>query len=145
MTRVGLNGRGAVRPARLVLASAMMLVLGACASGDGTGAESPKAAVDTYLAAMNDEDEAALRKMIAEPVRGDAAGYLAEHGGKGLVVESLDITQEFGPDFANAHVTGTNADRSRFDERIVVSKIDDRWYVGLLGPVPDRSSPTAKS
>ncbi|MET8756553.1 hypothetical protein [Lentzea sp. NPDC004782] len=121
----------------------LVLVLAACSGGDDTGAESPKTAVDTYLAAMNNKDEAALRKVIPEPERDDVTGYLAARGGKGLAVESADITQEFGPDFANAHVKGKNADQSGYDERIVVSKIDGRWYVNLLRPVPDRSNSTA--
>ena len=49
---------------------------------------------------------------------------------------------EFGPDFANAHVTGRYADRSPYDERIVVSKRDDRWYLGIPGPAPVRTPPS---
>lgn len=132
-----------MRSAAVLLVSA--LVLGAC-SGDGTGADSPRAAVDAYLAAMNDRDESALTRILVEAHRTHAASHLADRGGRGLTVESVDITQEFGPMVANAHVRGTHADSSRYDERIAVSKHDDRWYVGIPGPAlppPSAGKPTS--
>lgn len=144
MMRGGSEGQGVMHPARFVLASVLVLMLCACSTGADGGADDPRAAVDTYLTAMNNKDEAALRKVLSESQRDEAAGHLSAHGGKGLAVKSVDLTQDFGPSFANAHVTGEYADRSGYDERIVVSKIDDRWYVGIPGPAPARTSP-AKS
>ncbi|NKE58962.1 hypothetical protein FXN61_19965 [Lentzea sp. PSKA42] len=133
MTRAVLGAQGALHPARFILASALVLTLGACSTGEQAGADDPRAAVDTYLAAMNNKDEATLRKMLSDAQRDQAAGHLSALGGKGLNVESLNVTQDFGPNFANAHVIGQYADKSRYDERIVLSKIDDRWYVGIPG------------
>ena len=142
MTRGGLEGRGAPHPARFIVAAVLTLVLGACSAGADDGADSPRTAVDGYVAAMNGKDEAALRKVVGEWGHGAVAEHLSSSGGKGLEVESVDITQDFGPDFANAHVTGMFADRSRYDERIVVSKRDDRWYVNIPRPVPVRTPPS---
>ncbi|MFS8103192.1 hypothetical protein LFM09_39295 [Lentzea alba] len=131
-----------MRSAAVLLASA--LVLAAC-SAEETGADDPRTAVDTYLAAMNDQDEPALTKVLNEAHRDQAASHLSDRGGSALAVESVDITQDFGPMFANAHVKGAHADGSRYDERIVVSKIDGRWYVALPGPirVPPGGKPTS--
>jgi hypothetical protein len=132
-----------MRPTAVLLTSALLL-LAAC-TGNATGADDPRTAVDTYLAAMNNNDEAALRNVVVEAHRDQARTHLSDRGGKALTVESVDITQDFGPMVASAHVQGTHADRSRYDERIVVSKIDDRWYVGIPGPlsVPPGGKPTS--
>ncbi|HEX8864033.1 MAG TPA: hypothetical protein VF821_00115 [Lentzea sp.] len=142
MTRGGSEGRGALRPARFFLMSALALTVGACSTGADDGADNPRAAVDSYFAAMNGKDAASLRKVVGEYQHDAVAEHLSSSGGKGLAVESVDITQEFGPNFANAHVTGKYADRSPYDERIVVSKRNNRWYVSIPGPIPVRTRPS---
>jgi hypothetical protein len=121
-----------MRPTVVLLTSALLL---ATCSGAVTGADDPRTAVDAYLAAMDKNDESALRKVLSEPHGEEVEPHLSERGGKALQVESVDVTQGFGPKVAFAHVQGTYADSSRYDERIVVSKIDDRWYVTIPGPV----------
>lgn len=131
-----------MRPTAVLLTAALLL---AACTGNATGADDPRTAVDTYLAAMNNNDEAALRNVLPETQRDQAKTHLSDQGGRALAVESVDITQDFGPMHAFAHVQGTHADRSRYDERLVVSKIDDRWYVGIPGPVrvPASGKPTS--
>lgn len=131
-----------MRPTAVLLTSALLL---AACTGDTTGADDPRTAVDTYLAAMNAKDEPALKNVLVEAHRDQAAEHLEARGGRALAVESINITQDFGPMHANAHVRGTHADRSRYDERIAMSKIDDRWYVGIPGPVrvPPGGKPTS--
>lgn len=138
----GSEGRGALHPARLFLVSALTLTLGACSTAADDGADSPRVAVDSYIAAMNAKDEAALRKVVGKLQHSGVAEHLSSLGGKGLTVESVDITQDFGQDHANAHVVGKYADRSPYDDRIVVSKREGRWYISIPGPVPVRTRPS---
>ncbi|MEV6240886.1 hypothetical protein [Lentzea sp. NPDC051838] len=124
-----------MRPIAVLLMSVLLL---ATCSGGRTGARDPRTAVDTYLAAMNDNDEVALKSVVSEFQRDLVRSHLNERGGRALAVESVVITQDFGPKFAFVHVLGTYADSFRYDERIVVSLRDGRWYLGIPGPIPAR-------
>lgn len=79
-----------MRPTAVLLTSA--LLLSAC-TGDTTGADDPRTAVDTYLAAMNENNEPALKNIVGETQRDQAKPHLNDRGGKALAVESVDITQ----------------------------------------------------
>lgn len=132
-----------MRPTAVLLASALLL---ATCSGGTTGADDPRTAVEADLAAMDENDEPLLKSIVTETQRDQARSHLNDRGGKALAVESVYITQGFGPTFASAHVQGRLADGSRYDERIVVSRRSDRWYVNIPGPVrvpPGGKQPSA--
>lgn len=80
-----------MRPTAVLLTSALMLL--ATCSGGTTGASDPRTAVDTYLAAMNENNEPALKNIVGETQRDQAKPHLNDRGGKALAVESVDITQ----------------------------------------------------
>ncbi|GAA3690879.1 hypothetical protein GCM10022267_91460 [Lentzea roselyniae] len=94
--------------------------------------------MDAYIAALNNKDSATLERISPSNVRPDFAGHVAEKGGKSITVESVDITKDFGPDVASAHVIGRAADEQRYDERLVLSRIDGRWFVTIGPATPNK-------
>ncbi|MBT1186747.1 hypothetical protein HET69_22780 [Streptomyces sp. CJ_13] len=110
-------------------------------SGPKPGPESERAAADAYVAALNAEDTKAL--IALAPPGNDAGAEAAEKverlGGRGLRLQSVEVQLDFGPDAASARLVTAAGNGSVHEERIVLTRIDGRWYI-TLGQNPDATN-----
>ncbi|MDA5281212.1 hypothetical protein [Streptomyces sp. Isolate_45] len=124
----------------IVTGAALALLLTGCSSdtGPNAGPESERAAADAYIAALNAKDTQALRALA--PPGNDAAAEATDRvdrlGGRGLRLQNVEVQHDFGPDVASALLVTTAADGSAGEERIVLTRIDGRWYI-TLGQNPE--------
>lgn len=105
-------------------------LLTGCGGGDGDGgAESPQAAVDAYVRALNARDAPALERLA--PPGNNAADEVRrridDFGGKEISLGDVDISSDISPDVANAQLTGSGG----YAERLTLTRKNERWYVVL--------------
>ncbi|TWP49126.1 hypothetical protein FKR81_26020 [Lentzea tibetensis] len=131
------GGQGVNRPARFAYLIAAALVTTGCAGSD-QGAENERGAVDAYISALNNRDAAALERIAQSPVQFDYATFVSNKGGRGISVDTVDITKDFGPVMANAHVVGVDTNKQPYDERLVLKKVDDKWFVTMGEATPNK-------
>lgn len=121
------------------------LVLVGC--GPDTGADSPKAAVDAYIAALNAKDADAVQRLgIPSPASADDDGQrkVDELGGLDIRLDSADITTPVSPYHAIARVTGTSSAGGYSEKLLLQRDTDDRWHIAIHKPMPpDPNKPTA--
>ncbi|MDX3664086.1 hypothetical protein PV646_42955 [Streptomyces sp. ID05-26A] len=127
----------------VIVALAGFGLLAGC-GGQETGAESPGAAVDAYVIALNTKDAAALEK-LATPGNNAAADIkqrLDAYGGKDIRLEEKNISSDVAQDVASAQLRGRTASGA-YEERLTLTVKDDRWHVVLGSARPDPAKPTA--
>ncbi|MFD6066618.1 Cif family virulence factor [Amycolatopsis lurida] len=111
----------------MVLVGAGLLT--GCGGGGDGGAESPQAAVDAYVRALNARDAPALEALA--PPGNNAADEVRrridDFGGKEISLGDVDISSDISPDVANAQLTGSGG----YAERLTLTRKDGRWYVVL--------------
>lgn len=137
--------RSSLRRGRRLLV-AVPLVLGAhvpAACSPSGGADSPRGVMDAYVKAINAKDEKALLKLVRDDrsARDDAHRLISRLGG-GLVVYRMDIRQDVVPDFASVSLVG-RTDRGPYQDRLVLTKHDGRWWLVLGGAPGTSTAPTA--
>lgn len=125
------------------IALGVLLLLTACAPD--TGADSPQAAVDAYIAALNAKDAEALQRLGGDGTTAeDAQRKLTDHGGQNIKVDNADISSDITPYFAVAKLSGTSSSGT-YTERLNLSRDrDNRWHVAIAPPKPpDPNRPTS--
>lgn len=124
---------------------APLLLLAAC--GPDTGADSPQAAVDAYVAALNAEDADAVQRLgNPSPASSDDDGQrkVDELGGRDIRLDSTDITTPISPYHAIAKLRGSSSAGAYSEDLYLERDTDDRWHIGINKPmVPDPHKPTA--
>jgi hypothetical protein len=119
-------------------------LLAGCGGQATTGADTPRAAVDAYVAALNTRDTGALER-LATPGNDAAADIrhrLDDHGGQDIKLDGADISSEVSPEVASARLRGRTA-AGPYEERLTLTRKGDRWHV-VLGSAPsDPAKPTA--
>ncbi|WP_171166169.1 hypothetical protein [Streptomyces sp. I05A-00742] len=140
----GRTGRPAALASVPVVAA---LVLTSCGGGDsGEGARSEKDTAGAYVAALNARDVDALVRLGPSGHEGaaeDARRIVAEKGGRGLSVTSVDVSHEFGPDTADAVVSATDGGGTVRRETVTLVRDGERWCVPLgrkEGAAPKQTS-----
>jgi hypothetical protein len=117
-------------------------LLTGCGGGDG-GADSPRAAVDAYVEALNAQDAPALQRLA--PPGNNAADEIRhridDFGGKQISLSTVDITSDISPDVANARLAGTGG----YTERLTLTRTRERWYVVLGQAEPDPAKQPAST
>ncbi|MFD3760803.1 hypothetical protein [Streptomyces sp. NPDC058622] len=140
----------ATRGLGLAAAAALVSVLATGCTGDPdpkTGAGSERAAVDTYLTALNARDAEALNALA--PPGNDAQAEVSERigrlGGRELKIGQLDLEHEFGPDVATAQLTARAQDGTTHDERLGLTRTGGRWYITMgQHPAPSKTPAETK-
>lgn len=111
--------------------------------GSDGGADSPQAAVDAYVRALNARDAPALERLA--PPGNNAANEVRhridDFGGKEISLDGVDISSDISPDVANARLTGTGG----YAERLTLTRTDERWYVVLGQANPDPAKQPAST
>ncbi|MFI8392759.1 hypothetical protein [Streptomyces sp. NPDC085540] len=112
-----------------------------------TGADSERAAVDTYLTALNARDATVLSGLA--PPGNDAHAEVAERigrlGGRELTIGQLDLKHEFGPDVASAHLTARAQDGTTHNENLGLTRTAGRWYITMgQNPAPHKTPAETK-
>ncbi|MGA4977121.1 hypothetical protein [Streptomyces cinereoruber] len=104
---------------------------------------------EAYVQALNNRDVEALVKLAPpgyEEVEADARKAVTADGGKGLEIDSVKVSHEFGADVASAHVAATDQAGKPFTSYVQMSRHDGTWVV-VLGHAPgagkDGVSPAA--
>lgn len=119
---------------RVSLLAALALLAG-CA-GPTNGAETPRAAVDAYVAALNAKDVAALERLAPPRVSAteDIQRRLEAHGGKGIELDVADIVEGISPKkVMTARLRGRTAAGPSYEDQLTLTSTndDDRWNVVL--------------
>jgi hypothetical protein len=126
----------------LLIAIAGLGFLAGC--GDTSGADTPRAAVDAYIQALNARDTEALQRLA--PPRNDATDDIRHrlelNGGHGIQLDGADITSEVSPDLATARLRG-RGNTGEYAETLTLTRIGDRWHIalgqGTRDPAPSRA------
>ncbi|MEU3607226.1 hypothetical protein AB0E83_17540 [Streptomyces sp. NPDC035033] len=126
--------------AGIVAAGALLAgcVPAGCAQGSEAVGRTERQTADAYVRALNDRDAAALAELGPpgyEGVEADARELVAEEGGKGLRVETVEVSHEFGDDLASTRVVGTARDGRPFSTYVQMVREDGDWVV-VLGHAP---------
>lgn len=119
-------------------------LLAGCGGQATTGADTPRAAVDAYVTALNTRDTGALER-LATPGNDAAADIrqrLDANGGKDIRLDGADISSEVSPEVASAQLRGRTTTGS-YEERLMLTRRDDRWHVVLGSARPDPAKQTA--
>ncbi|MEU3600074.1 hypothetical protein ABZ714_15345 [Streptomyces sp. NPDC006798] len=135
--------RGGTRWAKPLLALttvAIATLTTACGSDDdeprAPDERGARAALHTYVDALNARDPAALMEIGGVPAdreaEREAARILKERGGKGLTVERVDIAFDFGPDVGSARLTTKDRSGATGAETITVSRDGGPWQVAVF-------------
>ncbi|MEY2232983.1 hypothetical protein [Streptomyces sp. BF23-19] len=140
----------ATRRLALAAAAALLSVLATACTGDPapkTGAGSERAAVDTYLTALNAQDAKAL-SALAPPgndTKAEVDERIGRLGGRELTIGQLDLKHEFGPDVASAHLTAQAQDGTTHNEILGLTRTDGRWYITMgQHPAPHKTPAETK-
>jgi ketosteroid isomerase-like protein len=124
-------------------------LLSGCSEAAGeAGADSERGAVDAYVEALNSSDEEALAQLAppGNDAEAEAADLIRKNGGRSFKVEQVDISHEFGADFASANLVARGTQGEELRQTLGLSKSDDRWYVGLgENPEGRQKSPASTS
>ncbi|MFD8011058.1 hypothetical protein [Streptomyces sp. NPDC058955] len=133
MTTRGKRLRSAVVGALLVGGA-----LAGCTQESDTEGRTERQTAEAYVRALNGRDVAALAELAPpgyEGVEADARKLVAADGGKGLRIEIVEVSHEFGPDVASTRVSGTGRDGSPFSTYVQMVREDGDWVV-VLGHAP---------
>lgn len=129
---------------RLLLVVPLLLLV---ACGPDTGADSPQAAVDAYIAALNAKDADAVQRLgIPSFASSDDDGRrkVDEFGGRDIRLDSTDITSPVSPYHAIAELRGTSSSGAYREDLYLERDTDDRWHISIHKPAPpDPNKPTA--
>lgn len=126
-------------------------LLTACGSGVRAGSaglsHEERRVVDTYLAALQRGDAAAVAALALPEVDGtaDARRRVAALGGRSITGVSLVAAREFGPDFTRVEVSGRYGDGSAYAETVTLTRVDRRWYLVLDNAATPSRSPAGTS
>ncbi|MFE7773304.1 hypothetical protein ACFU5O_05305 [Streptomyces sp. NPDC057445] len=118
------------------VAGVIALLVAGCSDDDAgapAGAKSERGAVDAYISALNARDTDALADLAPpgnEAAR-EAAALVGAKGGRSLTIKSVDISHEFGPDFAAAHVVSRGKDGKELLDDLTLSRSSGHWYVAI--------------
>ncbi|GHC60677.1 hypothetical protein [Streptomyces cinnamoneus] len=132
------------------LGAALVLALAGCDSDSQGRTRAERETATAYVDALNARDAdalAALGRPGREGAAEDARGIVAERGGQGLKVTGMDVTHEFGPDFADVAITATDGRGRDHRERLALERDGKTWYVPLgrkAGGTPKPSSGTSR-
>ncbi|MBB1253883.1 hypothetical protein [Streptomyces alkaliterrae] len=139
----------------LVLAG--VLLSGACAASGGgpAGAESPRAAAEAYVEALNSKNGQALRDLFAptysEDRREAEASRLLGELGDGVRLKVVDVTQDVSPKVASLRLGGFDKSGDGGHPEYVQLTEDDGWWVlpadagdgAVKGPTADTERPSS--
>ncbi|MFD5620960.1 hypothetical protein [Streptomyces yangpuensis] len=98
--------------------------------------------MDAYVAALNLKNTEALSKLATpgNDPKAEVVERVGRLGGRDMKTAKLELRQEFGPDFATAHLSIRAQDGTTHDEILGLSRHDGRWYVTLgQNPSPSKS------
>ncbi|KOG31684.1 hypothetical protein ADK34_10000 [Streptomyces viridochromogenes] len=98
---------------------------------------------EAYVQALNSRDVEALATLGPpgyEEVEADARKAVAADGGKGLEIDSVKVSHEFGADVASAHVVATDQAGKPFATYVPMFRHDGTWVV-VLGHAPGAGKP----
>jgi hypothetical protein len=113
--------------------------------GNSGGAESERAVVDRYVAAINAQSAADMEHLI---VPGNVATNEIANALKTprpVEVLNVEIRKDMGTDAAFIKLTATSQGKP-ISQALTLTKIDGRWYLGLgRNPEPMDSSGTQSS
>lgn len=135
LSRIGLRRRFGFARAAVGLI-VLVAVLAGCAGQDSaTGAATPEDAVKSYVDALNNDDEAALRRLAATDNDAVDAGVkkrLADFGGRDIRITSRVIDHGPAPHQASARLSGElNPAGTAYREQLFLNSADGRWYLSL--------------
>ncbi|MFE6228551.1 hypothetical protein [Streptomyces sp. NPDC057854] len=109
-------------------------LLAGCAQEPAAEGRTERQTADAYVRALNDRDAAALAELGPpgyEDVEADARKLVAEEGGRGLRVETVEVSHEFGDDVASTRVAGTARDGRPFSTYVQMAREGGDWVVAL--------------
>ncbi|GHF47108.1 hypothetical protein GCM10010218_30500 [Streptomyces mashuensis] len=130
-----------LRLARAAAATAavttLALSVAACDSGGSGGQGKARDERDTavaYVEALNDRDAKALAELGPpgnEGAEQAARALVGTQGGRGLHVDDVKVSHEFGPDMAQAEIRATDAKGRAVRENVTLERHEKKWYVAL--------------
>ncbi|MEX2985815.1 hypothetical protein [Streptomyces sp. C36] len=126
------------------LTTATLLALTGCGAGQGE-ARSEKETASAYVEALNARDADALAGLGRPGDQGteqEARALVAREGGRRVKVGGMTVHHEFGPDFADVVIEGTDGEGRRYRQRLALERTGKTWYVPL-GRAPGTPKPTA--
>ncbi|MFF3399802.1 hypothetical protein ACFYW6_14905 [Streptomyces sp. NPDC002659] len=119
-----------------VAAGVVPLLVAGCSHDDAgapAGTTSERGAVDAYISALNARDPDALAGLAppGNEAAKEAAALVDAKGGRSLTIKSVDISHEFGPDFAAARVVSRGEDGKELRDDLTLSRNSGHWYVAI--------------
>ncbi|GGR25138.1 hypothetical protein WEB32_13960 [Streptomyces netropsis] len=132
------------------LATAALLALTGCDSENQDEARTEKETASAYVEALNARDPDALAKLGRPGDQGAQQGardLVNREGGRGIQVEDVAVNHEFGPDFADVAIWGTDSKGRTYRHRLTLERTGKTWYVplGSAPGTPKPSSATTRS
>lgn len=127
-------------------ALAGLALLVACSGTAETGEDTPRAAVDTYIQALNARDADAMRQLAppGNDASEDVRRRIDDNGGRDIRLVEVDISTDLSPDVAAARLAGT-ASRGDYSEMLTLTRKHDKWYVVLGQAVQDPAKQPAST
>lgn len=121
--------RGLRRPAAVLVAGAVLALVGGC-SGGPDGSDDPAAAVETMMRALDAGDCQAVKDVVLTPSEIDC-GFVTDLGGmfadEGLELDDVDFAvAESSGDQATVEIDWNDGDPS---ESYEVQRVDGTWKV----------------
>ncbi|MER5739857.1 hypothetical protein ABT117_29885 [Streptomyces sp. NPDC002262] len=114
------------------------VLLAGCAQEAAPRGRTERETADAYVRALNARDVDALVRLGPpgyEEVEADAREVIAAEGGRGLEVDGVEVSHEFGDDMASTRLTGEARDGCGFTTYVQMSRHDGTWAV-VLGHAP---------
>ncbi|MEU2515949.1 hypothetical protein [Streptomyces syringium] len=127
------------------LATAALLALTGCDSENQDEARTEKETASAYVEALNARDADALAKLGRpgdQDVRQGARDIVTREGGRGVKVQDMAVNHEFGPDFADVVIRGTDGKGRDYRHRLTLERTGKTWYVPL-GSAPGTPKPSS--
>ncbi|MGW8361656.1 hypothetical protein ACWGK1_13920 [Streptomyces wedmorensis] len=134
------------RKSQLLAVVTCALLMG-CTQESAPQVRTERQTAEAYVQALNSRDVEALGKLAPpdyEEVEADARKAVAADGGKGLRIDSVKVSHEFGDDVASAHVLATDKGGKPFATYVQMSRHDGTWVV-VLGHAPGAGKTGASS
>ncbi|MEV7530366.1 hypothetical protein ACIQNV_02775 [Streptomyces hydrogenans] len=114
------------------------VLLAGCAQEAAPQGRTERQTADAYVRALNARDVDALVRLGPpgyEEVEADAREVIAAEGGRGLEIDGVEVSHEFGDDVASTQLTGKARDGGSFTAYVQMSRHDGTWVV-VLGHAP---------
>ncbi|MBL1083212.1 hypothetical protein JK359_14645 [Streptomyces actinomycinicus] len=148
-----------MNPRHMAVAALALLALSGCAVEQGSEEAGPKPhsspadgarrAVDAYLSALNTRSATGLIRtggvQDAPWSRREAAKILADKGGRGWRVSSLEIDRDMGPDTGSARLSAEDEAGRFMKDTFTVTRDNGRWHLVLFTGQPGRPDRTPAS